>query len=79
MIGSKFITIRKTFGLNQEQFARILDVSNAAISKIESGQTKHPRGLLFQKLSREFNINLNWLYLDGQEMFIRGKRPPGFG
>lgn len=69
MIGKKILTLRKTLGLNQEEFAKSLHVSGAALCKIEKGLTKHPRGQVFQRLLLEYNVNLNWLYSDQESMF----------
>lgn len=52
--------IRKTYGMTQQEFAAALGVTNAAVSRIESGQ----RGLTSQMLTaicREFDVDEHWL------------------
>jgi len=60
-------------GLSQDAFGKRLGVTAAAISKIESGD----RGLTEQMvlaISREFNVNAEWLRTGTGQMFVELSR-----
>lgn len=51
--------IRKKRKLSQEELAKMVGVSQNAIQKIESGETKEPRNIL--QLSKALAVDPNWL------------------
>lgn len=46
-------------GLSQRQLANAIGISNAEISKIESGEREIPNPKLFRKLSKVIDLNYN--------------------
>ncbi len=69
MFGKKFKAIRHAIGMTQAEFAKELDISSAALSKIESDHSS-PRAETTANLMARFKINLNWLYSDKGDMFV---------
>jgi len=67
-IGSRLQMIRKTLSMRQKELALELQVSNATLSQIESGQTG-PRLEMIAFLSRKFNVSLHFLLYGQGEMF----------
>ena len=60
-IGSVIAYHRKRMGMTQESLAQMLDLSNQAVSKWESGQSL-PDILLLPRLADLFNISLDALF-----------------
>lgn len=56
----RFIEIRKKFFKNQTDMANIFNVSKQTISDYERERT-FPKPDILEKLTTEYNINLNWL------------------
>ena len=52
--------IRKEFGLSQAEFGKRLGISDAAVSKIESGKNT-PAETTIKLICREFQIEYQWL------------------
>lgn len=50
--------LRESRGISQRELARRINVNNAVIARIESGETKKPSFQLLKSLSREFKIEL---------------------
>ena len=49
---------REAKGISQRELARIVDVDNAAISRIEKGLVAKPNYLLLMRIAVELNINI---------------------
>ena len=62
-IGEKLKTLRLQHGLNTRQLAKVLDTSQAQISRIENG-LRQPTGELIVKMADFFNISLDKLMRD---------------
>lgn len=67
-IGSRLQMIRKALAMRQKDLAQELQVSNATLSQIESGQTG-PRLEMIVFLSSKFNVSLHFLLYGQGEMF----------
>lgn len=52
--------IRREFGLSQAEFGKRLGISDAAVSKIESGKNT-PAETTIKLICSEFRINYQWL------------------
>jgi transcriptional regulator with XRE-family HTH domain len=61
--------IREKLGLKQKDFAEKLNVSGPTLSDLEKGKYK-PRYELFYHISKEYNVNLNYLLFGEGEMFV---------
>lgn len=59
-IGNRIREIRNLAGLNQRDFAKILDTSSGYISGIESGNNMAGGDFLL-RLHQKFNVNLHFL------------------
>ncbi|WP_151900462.1 helix-turn-helix domain-containing protein [Sulfurimonas hydrogeniphila] len=67
-ISDKISFIRKQLNLNQKDFAKLLDVTQAAISRYEKGDRK-PDFAFLETLIKTLNINPMWLFLDYPDMY----------
>lgn len=65
----RFIEIRKNFFKNQTDMASIFNVSKQTISDYERGRT-FPKPDILEKLTTEYNINLNWLLTGKGNMLL---------
>ncbi len=61
--------IRKTLGFKQKDFAKKLKISGPSLSEIEKGKYK-PGHDFFVNISKEFNVNLYYLFFGKGEMFL---------
>ncbi len=61
-IGNTISALRKKQGMTQSQLATLLDVSDKAVSKWETGQS-YPDITLFPTLSRIFGVSIDYLML----------------
>ncbi len=61
--------LRKQLSMSQVEFAKNLGVTNAHISKIEKGGTV-PSDALIKLISKEYQVNENWLKLGIEPIFI---------
>ena len=52
--------IREKIGLNQTSFAEVFSVTQRTLSNWETGRNE-PSLRVLQKISRDYNINMNWL------------------
>ena len=59
-IGERVQGVRKKLNLLQKDFAKTLDISNASLSEIESGNAK-PRFELIYNITKKYQININYL------------------
>jgi transcriptional regulator with XRE-family HTH domain len=69
--------VRKTLNIKQKDFAARLGISGACLSDIEKGKSK-PGHDFFYKISREFHVNLYYLFFAEGDMFINPRRLPNF-
>ncbi len=69
MYGMKFKLIRSHLGLKQKELAGLLEVTPAALSKIEH-DINDPGSTINLNLIAKCNINLNWLYANHGSMFL---------
>ena len=53
-------TIRKSYGLSQEEFGKKLKIGRSSVAKLESGEN-NPSEQTITLICREFNINEEWL------------------
>ena len=58
-IGEEIAKARESKGLSQRQLANAIGISNAEISKIESGEREIPNPKIFRKLSKVIGLNYN--------------------
>ena len=74
MYGHKFKLIRTSLGLKQKELAGMLEVTPAALSKIEH-DINAPGSIINMNLIAKCNVNLNWLYAGHGQMFLDGRHP----
>ncbi|MBT4552332.1 helix-turn-helix transcriptional regulator [bacterium] len=53
--------LRKQHNLSQEKLARLSDVANNTIIKIEAGENKNPKLETLQKIAKAFDISIDEL------------------
>lgn len=70
--------VRKTLKLTQEQFGKIIGVTGAACSTIESGKN-NPSIQTIKSICREFDVNEAWLLTGEGEMFLKRSREQEIG
>lgn len=58
-IGEEIAKARENKGLSQRQLANAIGISNAALSKIESGETEIPNPKTLKKISKHIDLNYN--------------------
>lgn len=58
-IGEEIEKARENKGLSQRQLANAIGISNAALSKIESGETEIPNPKILKKISKHIDLNYN--------------------
>ena len=68
MIGNKIRKIKKELKLNSEEFAVNTGVSYRALTSYERNERK-PSFEFMEALSKQYNVNLNWLISDIGQMF----------
>lgn len=73
-ISRRLIALRKHFGYNQRQMAAKLDMAQISLNRIESAK-HYPSAVTLQRLSGQFGVSLDWLFLGEGNMF-RGKPGP---
>ncbi len=60
--------LRVRLKLNQVQFAKQINISQASVSQYENG-TRSPDSAFFEKVCERHSVNLNWLLTGEGEMF----------
>ncbi|MFC2155927.1 helix-turn-helix domain-containing protein [Acidobacteriota bacterium] len=68
-VGSRIRNIRKAAKLNQKEFGKRLNISDASLSEIETGKFK-PGFDVLMNLVNEFNANLYYVFLGKGEIFL---------
>ena len=65
-------TVRKDVGMSQNEFAEHLGVTRSVISNLELNRLAKPeqKTSLIKLISREFNVNEDWLLTGEGEMYI---------
>ena len=58
-IARKLRKLRKSKGLSQEKLARLADVANNTIIKIEAGKNKNPTLSTLKKIAKTFEVNVD--------------------
>lgn len=58
-IGEEIAKAREKKGLSQRQLANAVGISNAELSKIESGEREIPNPKILKKISKHINLNYN--------------------
>ena len=67
--GQRIREIRKSLNLTIEKFGKTLGVGKTAISNIENGNRNLTEQMILS-ISREYNVNQEWLRTGSGEMFI---------
>ena len=58
-LGERIAKAREDKGLSQRQLAKAVNISNAELSKIESGEREVPNPKILRKLSKYIDLNYN--------------------
>ena len=58
-IGEVIASAREKAGLSQRQLAKIANISNAELSKIESGEREIPNPKTLRKITKYIDLNYN--------------------
>lgn len=75
-IGEVIAEARENAGLSQRQLAKIANISNAELSKIESGEREIPNPKTLRKISKHINVNYNdMMYMIGLGMEVSPLNP----
>lgn len=75
-IGEIIAEAREKAELSQRQLAKIANISNAQLSKIESGEIEVPNPKTLRKISRHINVNYNdMMYKIGLGMEVSPLNP----
>ena len=75
-IGEIIAEAREKAKLSQRQLAKIANISNAELSKIESGEREIPNPKTLRKISRHINVNYNeMMYMIGLGMEVSSLNP----
>ena len=73
-IGGQIKKLRENRGLNQEQFADVLETTKQTVSRYEKGDRKTSQDTLFL-LSRKFNVELDYFFPPIDEVVKREYEP----
>ena len=76
MIGQKLRTLRQVSGLNQKELAKKAELSQAIISRLESGQVNELKAGALARLARALGVPIH-LLVDGfvPDLAVRRDRP----
>ena len=75
-IGEIIAEAREKAKLSQRQLAKIANISNAELSKIESGEREIPNPKTLRKISQHINVNYNeMMYMIGLGMEVSSLNP----
>ena len=70
MIGIRLKKFRKNIGLKQKEIAEHFNITQSAWAGYEKGARTIPSEIL-EYLSKEYDLNLNWLFTGHGKMFIQ--------
>lgn len=75
-IGEVIAEAREKAGLSQRQLAKIANISNAQLSKIESGEIETPNPKMLRRISNHINLNYQKLmYMIGLGLEVSPLNP----
>ncbi|NIM14522.1 MAG: helix-turn-helix domain-containing protein [Candidatus Aminicenantes bacterium] len=74
-LGNRIKELRKFFKISQKDFAASLSMANSYLSEIEHGKA-YPAFEFFHKISKIYNVNLNYLFHGTGEMFLPREKKP---
>ncbi len=75
-IGEVIASAREQAGISQRQLAKVANISNAELSKIESGEREIPNPKTLRKITRYIDLNYNDLmYMIGLGMEVSPLNP----
>lgn len=75
-IGEVIAEAREKAGLSQRQLAKIANISNAQLSKIESGEIEIPNPKMLRRLSTHINLNYqDLMYMIGLGLEVSPLNP----
>ncbi len=75
-IGVEIANAREKAGLSQRQLAKVANISNAELSKIESGEREVPNPKTLRKISKYIDLNYNdMMYMIGLGMKVSPLNP----
>ena len=75
-IGEVIAEAREKKGLSQRQLAKIANINNSELSKIESGIRKEPSPKILRKISNVLDVNYNDLmYMIGLGIEVSSLNP----
>jgi transcriptional regulator with XRE-family HTH domain len=67
-VGKRIQTLRKSLGINQREFCKLLSLSGGYIAGVETG-AREANDRLIKLIGAEFNVNEEWLVRGKGEMF----------
>ncbi len=70
MLGERIRLLRRRSEMTQGELAKRLEISQSAVGMYEQGRREPPYNLLI-KISKLFNVKLDWLLSDGTEQETR--------
>lgn len=70
ILGERIRTLRRKSKMTQGELAKKLEISQSAIGMYEQGRREPPYDLLI-KISKIFDVKLDWLLSDGDELESR--------
>lgn len=74
-MNERFKELRKTLGLTQSEFGKILGLSTSGVSEIEAGRRKvTEQHLIMLSNYKKKIINIEWLRTGDGEMFVKMDR-----
>jgi len=74
-LGERIKALRKHLNLSQKELAASLGMANSYLSEIEHGNA-YPAFEFFHKISRMYNMDLNYLFHGTGEMFLPREKKP---
>jgi transcriptional regulator with XRE-family HTH domain len=69
-LAERLLLIREALGMTQSELGKFSGLVHHHLSRIESGELRPPHQFI-QSLGKDFNVNLNYLYLGNGPMFSR--------
>jgi len=69
-LAERLLLIRETLGMTQSEIGKPSGLVHHHLSRIENGELRPPHQFI-QSLGKNFNVNLNYLYLGNGPMFSK--------
>lgn len=60
-MGERIKAARTDAGYDQQEFAKLVGMSQSALSEVESGRSKEPRASAFMRMVRLLQVSPRWL------------------